>query len=182
MKKLMIFTMMMFLTNVSFGQITTAEPELAGQVAVLNADGTTTLLQKESATIKTKSSKWGMIPIPGSGLLDKAKVQLVIKGKEAPISVQGGTVTLLVKATSNELDPKQVFGIMKLNVEKKSRTFLMGDYSLIGGSNTTLSYSNVPFKVEKYGDSSYVVTIENAEAGEYAVNTDFTQLATLSVK
>ena len=182
MKRLMISIVMMFVTVLLFGQITAPEPEYVGQVVVLNADGTTTLLQKETASIKTKSSKWGMIPVPGSGLLDKAKVKLTLKGKESPISVQSGTVTLIVRAASNETDPRQVFGIMKLDVEKKARTFPMGDYSLMGGSNATLSYSNVAFTAEKYGNSSYVVTIDNAEAGEYAVNTDFSQMSTFSVK
>ena len=152
MKKLMISIVTMFIANISFGQVTAPEPEYVGQVVVVNADGTTTLLQKETASIKTKSSKWGMIPVPGSGLLD------------------------------NETDPRQVFGIMKLDVEKKARTFPMGDYSLMGGSNTTLSYNNVQFTAEKYGNSSYIVVIDNAEAGEYAVNTDFSQMSTFSVK
>ena len=182
MKKLMISIVTMFIANISFGQVTAPEPEYVGQVVVVNADGTTTLLQKETASIKTKSSKWGMIPVPGSGLLDKAKVKLTLKGKEAPVSVQSGTITLIIKAASNETDPRQVFGIMKLDVEKKARTFPMGDYSLMGGSNTTLSYNNVQFTAEKYGNSSYIVVIDNAEAGEYAVNTDFSQMSTFSVK
>lgn len=182
MKKLIIPIVMMFIANISFGQTTVPEPEYIGQVVVLNADSTTTLLQKETATVKTKSSKWGMIPIPGSGLLDKAKVKLTLKGKEAPVSVKAGTIILIVKAASNETDPRQVFGIMKLDVEKKARTFPMGDYSLMGGSNTTLSYNNVQYTAEKYGNSSYIITISNAEAGEYAVNTDFSQMSTFSVK
>ena len=183
MKNIILTTAVMMAMTIScFAQSKNIEPEYIGQVVILNADSTTTLLQKEAASMKTNSSKWGMIPIPGSGLLDKSKTKLTIKRKEAPVSVPAGKVTLVVKAASNEQEPNKVFGIMKFEVEKKARTFLMGEFSLVGGTDMTMNYSNVPYLAKKYGGNCYIITIENAEPGEYAVNTDFSQLSTFSVK
>lgn len=182
MKKLFLSLVIVATSVGCFAQSKNIEPEYIGQVVILNADSTTELLQKEAASMKVKSSKWGMLPIPGSGLLDKAKTKLTIKGKEAPVSVPAGKVTLIIKAASNDQEPNKVFGVMKFEVEKKARTFLMGEVSLIGGMNATMNYSNVPFIAKKYGNSCYIITIENAEPGEYAVNTDFSQMSTFSVK
>lgn len=181
-KVIFITTLMMAMTVSCFAQSKNIEPEYIGQVVILNADSTTVLLQKETASMKVKSSKWGMLPIPGSGLLDKAKTKLTIKGKEAPVSVPAGKVILIIKAASNEQEPNKVFGVMKFEVEKKARTFLMAECSAVGGMNATMNYSNVPFIAKKYGESCYIITIENAEPGEYAVNTDFSQMSTFSVK
>lgn len=183
MKKIILTTAVMMAMAVScFAQSKNIEPEYIGQVVILNADSTTVLLQKEAVSMKTKSSKWGLLPIPGSGALDKAKTKLTIKGKEAPISVPTGKLTLIVKAASNDQEPNKVFGVMKFEVEKKARTFLMGEISLMGGTNMTMNYSNVPFVAKKYGNNCYIVTIENIGPGEYAVNTDFSLMSTFSVK
>ena len=86
MKKIILTTAVMMAMAVScFAQSKNIEPEYIGQVVILNADSTTVLLQKEAVSMKTKSSNWGLLPIPGSGMLDKAKTKLTIKGKENQI-------------------------------------------------------------------------------------------------
>ncbi len=183
MKKRIFTTLiMMVMTVVCLAQSKNLEPEYIGQVVVVNADSTTMLLKKEAVTMKTKTSKWGMIPIPGSSLLDKAKTLLTLKGKAAPVTLPKGTVTLIVRAESHDKEPRKVFGVMKLDVGKKNRTFLMGESSFVSGTDMTMNYSNVAFVAKKYGESSYMVVIEDMEPGEYAVNMDFSQMATFSVK
>ena len=83
MKKLVISIVSVMVAMSTFAQSKNFEPEYIGQVVVINADSTTTLLQKEQAAMKTSSSKFGYIPIPGSGLLDKSKVNLTVKGAES---------------------------------------------------------------------------------------------------
>ena len=59
MKKLIFTTAVMMAMTVScFAQSKNIEPEYIGQVVILNADSTTVLLQKEAASMKTKSSNW----------------------------------------------------------------------------------------------------------------------------
>ena len=83
MKKYFATLAMVMLTAAGFAQSEKLEPEFIGQVVVVNADSTTTLLQKEPTKIKTGSTKFGMIPLPGTGLLDKSKVNMTVKGKVA---------------------------------------------------------------------------------------------------
>lgn len=72
MKKLMV-AMTMFVISSSASAQNVKEPEYNGQVAVLQEDSSLVVLQKEVAQMKTKTSGFGYIPIPGSSLLDKGK-------------------------------------------------------------------------------------------------------------
>ena len=65
-------------------KVTVPEPEYKGQVAVINTDSTTTLLQKETGEHKAKSSAFALVPIPGASLLDRTKAYLTVKGAESP--------------------------------------------------------------------------------------------------
>ena len=64
-------------------KVTVPEPEYKGQVAVINADSTTTLLQKETGEHKAKSSAFALVPIPGASLLDRTKAYLTVKERKA---------------------------------------------------------------------------------------------------
>ena len=67
MKKIIFTLVVTMVAGIALAQSKNIEPEYIGQVVILNADSTTTLLQKETAKMKAKSSKWGMLPIPGAG-------------------------------------------------------------------------------------------------------------------
>lgn len=179
-----IFTMAMAVISIAcVGQSKNIEPEYIGQVAIINADSTIMLLQKETTEMKTKTSKWGMLPVPGAGALDKSKVNLIVKGASSPTKLSKGSVTLIVKVTDNNVDPKQAFGIFKFEVKKKNRQYLLAEAGLISGMKATTSFNTVESNVKKYGSNCYLVTIENLEAGEYGITTgDFTNVATISVE
>ena len=57
MKKYFATLAMIMLTAAGFAQSQKLEPEFIGQVVVVNADSTTTLLQKEPTKIKTGFNK-----------------------------------------------------------------------------------------------------------------------------
>ena len=80
MKKTMV-AMMMFIISSSASAQNVKEPEYNGQVAILQADSSLVVLQKEVAQMKTKTTGFGYIPIPGSSLLDKGKSFLQVKGQ-----------------------------------------------------------------------------------------------------
>ena len=182
MKKIIFTLVVTMVAGIALAQSKNIEPEYIGQVVILNADSTTTLLQKETAKMKAKSSKWGMLPIPGAGMLDKSKVKLTIKGTEAPVKVKAGILTLIIKTGNNEKDPKEIFGIWKLEVEKKTRTFLVAEAGFLSGVTATTNYNNFPYVAKKYGEGCYIIFFDNIEPGEYAVNTDFANLSTFSVQ
>ena len=87
MKKYLLSLAMLFTLSSAIAQSEKLEPEFIGQVVVVNADSTTTLLQKEATKMKTSSTKFGYIPLPGTSLLDKSKVNMTVKGKESYLVV-----------------------------------------------------------------------------------------------
>ena len=174
---------MVMVSAAGYAQSEKLEPEYIGQVVVINADSTTTLLQKEPTKIKTGLTKFGMIPLPGTGLLDKSKVNMTVKGKESQTKLKSGRLTFIVKAGKNDMDPKSVFGVFQFEVKKKAREFVLAEGSFLSGIQSTTNFNTVPTQVEKYGTESYLVVIENAQPGQYAfTTTDFSFVSTFGVE
>lgn len=182
MKKLFATFALAILAAAGHAQSQNLEPEYIGQVVVVNADSTTTMLQKEPTKIKTKSSMFGMIPVPGTALLDKSKCNLTVKGTESPTKLKGGRLTFIVRVEKNDVDPKTAFGVLHFEVKKKTREFLMAQAGMLSGIESTTNFTNVETKVEKYGSHSYKVTIENVKPGQYGIMTDFTNISTFGVE
>lgn len=167
----------------AFAQTRNLEPEFIGQVVVINADSTTTLLQKEQTSIKSSSSKFGMIPIPGTGFLDKTKVNLTVKGAESKTVLPKGRLTFVIKTGDNNKDPKDVFGIFQFEVKKKKRQYQLAEAGVLSGIQSTMTFNAVPSEAKKYGEDCYLVVIENAEPGQYAIiTTDISQVSTFGVR
>lgn len=182
MKKFMV-AMMMFIISSSASAQNMKEPEYNGQVAVLQEDCSLVVLQKEVAQMKTKTSGLGYIPIPGSSLLDKGKSFLLVKGNRSPNNVSPGKVTLVIRVKDNNEDPKNVIGVFQFEAKKKERRFQLAEVGVLSGMNATTSFNTVGYEVRKWGTSSYLVTIEHLQPGEYGVTTaDLGNITTLSVK
>ena len=183
MKKYFATLAMVMLTAASFAQSVKLEPEFIGQVVVVNADSTTTLLQKEATKIKTGSTKFGYIPLPGTSLLDKSKVNLTVKGAESKAVLPKGRLTFIVKTGDNNKDPKDVFGIFQFEVKKGKRQYQLAEAGVLSGVKSTMTFNTVPSEAKKYGEDCYLVVIENAEPGQYAIiTTDISQVSTFGVK
>ena len=174
---------MLFTMSSAIAQSEKLEPEFIGQVVVVDADSTTTLLQKEATKIKTGSTKFGYIPLPGTSLLDKSKVNMTVKGKESQTKLKSGRLTFIVKAGKNNIDPNSVFGVFQFDVKKKTREFKLAEGSLLGGVQSTTNFNTVPTQVKKYGTESYLVVIEDAQPGQYAfTTTDISYVSTFGVE
>lgn len=183
MKKRMFLMMLVAMAMNTFAQTKDLEPEYIGQVVVINADSTTTLLQKEQTSIKSSSSKFGMIPIPGTGFLDKTKVNLTVKGAESKTALPKGRLTFVIKTGENQKDPKDVFGIFQFEVKKSKRQYQLAEAGVLSGIQSTMNFNSVPSEAKKYGEDCYLVVIDNAEPGQYAIiTTDISQVSTFGVK
>lgn len=183
MKKYFVTIVMAMLTVAGYAQSEKLEPEFIGQVVVVNADSTITLLQKESTQMKTSSSKFGYIPLPGTSLLDKSKVNMVVKGKESQTKLKKGRLTFIVRTGSNNVDPKDVFGVFQFEVKKKNRQYELAEAGLLSGVKSTTTFNTVPTLVKKYGTESYLVVIEDAQPGQYAfTTTDISHVSTFGVE
>ena len=183
MKKFAMIIVSLMAAMSGFSQTTVAEPEFIGQVIVVNADSTTILLQKEQASMKASSTSFGLIPIPGSGLLDKSRTNLVVKGKESKITLNQGRLTLIIRAEKNDIDPVSILGVFQFDVKKGKRQFKMAEMNSVGGFDFNMSFNNVKYVAKKYGEHSYMVVIENAEPGQYGIIlNDIYNISTFGVK
>lgn len=144
------------------------EPEFNDQACILNADSTTTMLPMESVRMKGKSTYYGLIPIPGSGLLDKNKMYLEFQGEKSTVTIKPGTVNIILKEKENGDDPRSSLGFMTLEVKKKKRRAEWMSFGLLQGSKMDTQGSN-QYEVRKFGKSSYLITIRNLQPGQYAL-------------
>lgn len=183
MKNLMM-GVMMFLTctTTSLAQ-GFKEPEYIGEVSLVQSDNRQVILEKEEAEMKTKTSGFGYIPIPGSSLLDKGKTFLRVKGESSPNKVAKGKVQFVVRVKDHNEDPKTTIGVFQFEAKKKERRFMLAEVGVLSGLKATTSFNTVAYEVEKFGESSFLVTISDAAPGEYGVTTtDFGHISTFSVK
>ncbi len=184
MKKILLIIMVIVASMTTSAQNKITEPEYDYQIAVLNADSTLTFLQKEKTSVKAKSSMFGMIPVPGSGLLDRAKVNLIVKGTTSATIIPGKNIDLVIRLGEGMAkDPKSLIGIIKFNVKKKHREYKMADVGLIGGADVS-QYNSVDWNGRKYGNSSYLISLRDLEPGEYGVlaGGDSSMIVTFSIK
>lgn len=160
------------------------EPEFIGQVVALNSDNTVVTLEKESASMKAKSSNFGLIPVPGSSLLDKTKMLLTVKGKTSKTVLPKGTLKFILRADNNNRDPKDMLGIFQFDVAKKERRYKMSEVGIINGYQSKTDTNTVDYDAVKYGTSSYLITIKDVAPGQYAIITggDYRSLVTFGVE
>ena len=182
MKKTMV-AMMMFIISSSASAQNVKEPEYNGQVAILQADSSLVVLQKEVAQMKTKTTGFGYIPIPGSSLLDRGKSFLQVKGNASPNKVTQGKVTLVIRVKDNNEDPKSAIGVFQFEAKKKERRYQLAEVGVLSGMKATTSFNTVDYEVKKWGTSSYLIAIKHLQPGEYGVTAaDLGNITTLSVK
>lgn len=159
------------------------EPEYIGQVAHVKEDGSMLLLEKEEAQMKTKTSGFGYIPLPGSSLLDKGKTYLQVKGCASPNKVGKGKATFIIRVKDNNEDPKNALGVFQFETKKKERRFMLAEVGVLSGMKATTSFNTVSYEVKKHGESSYQIIIHDLKPGEYGITTaDIGNVSTFSVE
>ncbi|TXK70628.1 hypothetical protein [Mesonia sp. HuA40] len=74
-----------------------------------------------------------------------------------------------MRAINNETDPLSIIQVFKFKKKKKKRLAELSSVGTFsGGSSNNLDY--LKFKAEKFGENSYLLSIENFERGaEYGV-------------
>ena len=170
MRKLFIIllTAMTVITANAQNNVTVPEPEFIGQVVVLTSDSTGITLPKEKSAIKASGTHWGMVPVPGLGLLDKAKTKLVLAGRNAANNFKAGTIRFVIRVEKQEADPASYLRIVKFEVKKKTRESVISEFGLIQGMSADFS-SSESFDVKKYGESSLLISLQ-VEPGQYGVS------------
>lgn len=159
-----------------------AEPEYIGQVNYVNADSTTTLMETEPASTHAKGNGMFFVPVAGS-FLGKSQCFLVVKGTKSMTSLPAKGIKFLVRVKDNEEDPKGQVGIIKFEVKKKERRYLMAEAGLVSGVKDKISLNDFKYDVKRFGQKSYLIEVGDLKPGEYAITTgDHKRLATFSVE
>ena len=78
------------------------------------------------------------------------------------------TLRLILKAKDNTTDPNQFINIFKFEIYKKERRFQLAEVGTLSAAKTN-NIASVEFKAKKYGESSYLIQLEDLEPGEYGI-------------
>ena len=160
------------------------EPEFINSYCIMTSDDSFESLPREIGTIKRHenivSNATGDVGNVSSSVTTAGELA-GSKGKD--IVLEGGhssyvipkdmkTISLVIKAKDNELDPMGLYRIVRFNASKKDRRIQWMDFSpaLLGPEKAQKS-GYVNFIAHKYGEQSYTLTFPEKEMipGEYGI-------------
>ena len=175
-----------------------AEPEFVNSYCILTSDSTYTALPKETGIIgphknKTTSllGKIGKVADAASALTGAVGMDIIFSGKNSSLKYKKDNqdIRVLIKAENNEYDPHGLYRLVRFSTTKKERRiqWLQIDAGVIDEDAKKKGY--IPFRAEKYGQQSYLLTIPSSEIekGEYGIifmgaeSTQYIPVATFSV-
>ncbi|HIS34004.1 MAG TPA: hypothetical protein IAA79_03675 [Candidatus Avirikenella pullistercoris] len=165
MKNFLLFCLCVIFSVFSvYAQEPVGEPEFVGEALMLFPDNTAKLLEKTTSNERTRLNAAALVV--GIG---KAKTKIVIDGESARVRIpQEGDYKLIIRAVDNSTDPLSIISVFRFDVKKNSRTAEVSSVNSFGSvSRNNLEY--LPFSAKKYGESSYILTLEEKPAGEYGI-------------
>lgn len=170
MRNILMLCAMLCVSLTAMGQseINIPEPEFVGEVIVVRVDSIVQYktLPKERAQTRTAASA-SMYLI---GLGD-VKSKLTIKEHYSPLQISDEfPYKFIVKAENNDYDPVSIIRFFRLQREgdyDKKRTATIAVNSSFGGIETN-TREFVNFTARKYGESSYILSVQLTE-GEYGI-------------
>ena len=160
------------------------EPEFINSYCIMTSDDSFESLPREIGTIKRHenivSNATGGVGNVSSSVTTAGELA-GSKGKD--IVLEGGhssyvvpkdmkTISLVIKAKDNELDPMGLYCIVRFNASKKDRRIQWMDFSpALLGSEKAQKSGYVNFIAHKYGEQSYTLTFPEKEMipGEYGI-------------
>ncbi|MBR2261910.1 MAG: hypothetical protein IJ916_09460 [Paludibacteraceae bacterium] len=165
MKKIttLLFLFTCLLCGSLYAQETAPEPDFVGECFYLKKDGSTMKLEKSRTVARTKANAG--LYIAGIG---KVKTEIHIETPKSTSRIKGSSIKLIVKAVDNLSDPMSIISIFKFEEKKKYRRAEIASAGTFSGS-TGNDMDYIDFDAKKYGESSYLLSIENLKPGEYGI-------------
>jgi hypothetical protein len=171
MKNIIVLTLGLILSLSMYAQNQIKEPNFIGEAVIVNADNTTTKLEKQTVQIKTRAG--ASMYIVGVG---KVKSKIQVPNAKSSVSIKKpNELKIIVRAKNNENDPLSFIQIFKFDVKGKKRLAELASAGTFSGvSENNLNY--LDFEAEKYGEKSYILNVKgfknNSEYGIYITNPD----------
>jgi hypothetical protein len=141
------------------------EPEFAEETLLLVSNSEGVLLKRENGTIKTKAG--ASLYLTGIG---KVKSRLTLSGVRSVNQAKGSSTTrLIIKAKDNNTDPNSFINVFKFEIyNNKERRYQLAEAGTLSKTETN-NLSSVDYKAKKYGESSYLIQIDDLTPGEYGI-------------
>ena len=137
---------------------TTPEPEFIGEIV------TVAKLEKQSVQMRTRANASAVIF--GIG---KAKTKLIIEGPKAGVRLTAGQpASFIVRAVDNATDPMSIINVFRFEAKKDKRMAEMASVSSFGSVKSN-KLERLSFTGRKFGESSYLITLDETPAGEYGI-------------
>jgi hypothetical protein len=140
------------------------EPDFVGEVLLLKNGTALGILEKNPVKVKTKAG--ASVYLTGIG---SVKSRITVEGCCAKTTVKSSDdFKFIIKAVDNITDPLAVISIFKFEEKKNERRAEVSSASTFGGgSSNNMNY--LTFSAKKYGTSSYIVTVNEKNAGQYGI-------------
>lgn len=171
MRKLIVLLALTAFSLSGNAQSKVKEAEFIGNVRYLQEDSTTLNLDKSVVKVKTKASGskmwWGV----GS---QKAFFEVPGKTSKCVISRMGkdylhGYYDFIIRTSDNEIDPSSIILVFKYELKGGNRRVQLGKVHNRFG-NSEYGAETLAFEGKKFGKSSYIITLQGLQAGEYGVS------------
>lgn len=162
-----IIAVLLFFTLLSNNVVSqTMEPTFIGEVYAIDGKSIV-LLEKKRASIETKAG--ASMYIVGMG---KISSKVTIDKSNSDIRLEPNTeLKFIVKSRDNNIDPISVVNFFKFihtSQRKNSRYAEVSSVGTFSGASSN-NFDFIDFKAEKYGESSYLITVSKLEVGEYGI-------------
>lgn len=162
MKRIIIFAFFCLFYSTVNAQI--KEPEFWGEVFSLY-NGNTSILEKKRAIVETKAG--ASLYLFGIG---KIKSRFIVSDAYSNIRLpKQDEHKFIVKVADNNIDPFSIISFFKFSShnEKERRAEISSIGTFTGTSNNNFDY--IDFDAEKFGQSSYLLTVPNLDYAEYGI-------------
>ena len=122
---------------------------------------------------EVESWKWHRKSKAGASLyltgIGKVKTRLTLQGAQSTSKAKGASTTkLIIKAVNNTTDPNSFISIFKFEVKGKERRYQLAESGTLSKTEEN-NLSSVEYKAKKYGQSSYLLVLEDLQPGEYGI-------------
>ena len=145
-------------------QVTVAEPEFSEETLLLTSDSVGVLLKRENGYVKTKAG--ASLYLTGIG---KVKSRITLEGTSSINEIKAKSNTrIIIKSKDNSTDPNSFINVFKFEIYKKERRYQLAETGTLSATKTN-NLSCVDFKAKKYGESSYLIQLEDLTPGEYGI-------------
>lgn len=147
-----------------WGQI--KEPDFIGEVHFIEGN-TTVCLEKKRASVETKAGV--SMYIVGMG---KISSKITVDKPNSNIRFEPNTeLKFIVKTRDNDIDPISIVNFFKFIHTSSRKDNRLADVSSVGtfSGASANNFDFIDFTAEKYGKSSYLITVSKLEVGEYGI-------------